>query len=293
MKDVAFREPMPMPNPAFPVKMHPRHLRKMAVGETLFVPHWHEHIEFLYFMAGNAVIECGSQPVNCGIGDLCVVNSNEPHYGVCASEDLSYYAVIVDMSVLHSHAWDAVETKYISPITRNRILFQNRISGDEEVTQCILAIIRELERQELGYELSVKSHLYGLVSLLVRKYVATPRELDAYRYRLKEQERLAPVFVYIDEHYMEKLTVRQLADLAGLSRYHFSRQFKLVTDKSLVEYINLIRINKSESLLRNKALNISEIALATGFSDIFYFSRTFKKHKKVSPTEWRRDELDR
>lgn len=290
MKDVAFREPMPMPNPSFPVKLHPRHTRKMAVGETLFVPHWHEHIEFLYFVAGKAVVECGSQPVNCETGDLCVINSNEPHYGVCASEDLSYYAVIVDLSVLHSHAWDAVETKYISPITRNRILFQNRISGDEEVTRCMLAIIRELERQDLGYELSVKSQLYGLVSLLVRKYVATPKELDAYRYRLKEQERLAPVFIYIDEHYREKLTVRQLADLAGLSRYHFSRLFKLVTDKSLVEYINLIRINKSESLLRNKALNISEIALATGFSDIFYFSRTFKKHKKVSPTAWRNGE---
>ncbi len=287
MKDVAFREPMPMPNPSFPVKLHPRHNRKMAVGETLFVPHWHEHIEFLYFVAGSAVVECGSQPVSCGSGDLCVVNSNEPHYGICASEDLSYYAVIVDLSLLHSHAWDAVEMKYITPITRNRILFQNRISGDEAVTECMLAIIRELERQELGYELSVKSHLYGLVSLLVRKYVATPKELDAYRYRLKEQERLAPVFIYIDEHYREKLSVQQLADLAGLSRYHFSRLFKLVTDKSLVEYINLIRINKSESLLRNKALNISEIALATGFSDIFYFSRTFKKLKKVSPSEWR------
>ena len=287
MKYVAFREPMPMPNPSFPVKLHPPHTRKMAAGETLFVPHWHEHLEFLYFVAGNAVIECGSQPVSCGSGDLCVVNSNELHYGICASEDLSYYAIIADLSILHSHAWDAVETKYITPITRNRILFQNRISGDEAVTQCMLTIVRELEQQELGYELSVKSQLYGLVSMLIRNYVATPKELDAYRYRLKEQERLAPVFVYIDEHYREKLTVQQLADLAGLSRYHFSRLFKLVTDKSLVEYINLIRINKSESLLRNKALNISEIALATGFSDIYYFSRTFKKLKKVSPTAWR------
>lgn len=293
MKDVAFREPMPMPNPSFPVKLHPRHMRKMAVGVTLFVPHWHEHVEFLYFVKGNAVIECGSQPVNCGSGDLCVVNSNELHYGICASEDLSYYALIVDLSVLQSHAWDAVETKYISPITRNRILFQNRICGDEAVTQCMWAIVREMEHQELGYELAVKSHLYGLMSLLVRKYVATPKELDAYRYRLKEQERLAPVFAFIDEHYREKLSVQQLADIAGLSRYHFSRLFKLVTDKSLVEYINLIRINKSESLLRNKALNISEIALATGFSDIFYFSRTFKKLKKVSPTAWRQGELNR
>jgi len=287
VRNEAFREPMPMPNPSFPVKLHPRQTRKRAVGETLFVPHWHEHLEFLYFVSGNAVVECGSHPVECGAGDLCVVNGNELHYGICKSEDLSYYALIVDISMLHSYSWDAVETKFIAPIARSRILFQNRISGDDEIARCMLAIIREMESQELAYELSVKSHLYGLLSLLMRKYAAAPTELDAYRYRLKELERLTPVFVFIDEHYREKLTVQQLAAVAGLSRYHFSRLFKQATDKSLVEYVNLIRINKSESLLRNKSMNISEIALATGFNDIFYFSRTFKKLKKVSPTAWR------
>jgi len=289
-KLAAFREPMPMPNPSFPIKVNPRQTHKMVTGETLFVPHWHEHMEFLFFVSGSAIIECGSNPISFHSGDLCVVNSNELHYGIGTSEDLSYYAMIVDIGMLHSHALDAVETKFITPIARNQISFQNRISGDEEMTRFMQAIIEELQHQELGYELSVKSHLYGLLSLLVRKYVASTTELDEYRHRLKELERLAPVFSYIDDHYKEKLTVQQLADIAGLSRYHFSRLFKQMTDKSLIEYVNLIRINNSEKMLRNKSMNISEIALATGFSDIYYFSRTFKKLKKVSPTEWRNND---
>jgi len=289
-KIAAFREAMPMPNPAFPIKVHPRQEYKMVVGQALFVPHWHEHMEFLFFVSGSGIIECGSNPISFKEGDLCVVNSNELHYGVCTSENLSYYTMIVDISLLHSHAVDAVETKFITPIVRNRILFQNRISGDEDVNRCMTSIIRELENEELGYELSVKSHLYALLALLVRKYVATSRELDEYTHRLKELERLAPVFAYIDEHYGEKMTVQRLADIAGLSRFHFSRLFKQATDKSLVEYVNLIRINKSEDLLRNKTMTISEIALATGFSDIYYFSRMFKKLKKVPPTEWRSSE---
>jgi len=286
-KHASLREPMPMPDPTFPIKIHPPLIPGWVDGETLFPHHWHEHMEFLFFVAGKAIVECGSVPIPFQAGDLCVVNSNELHYGISDSEDLSYYAMIVDISLLHSYSTDAVETKFITPITQNRILFQNRIADDADITHCMLAIIKELDHKELGYELSVKSHLYRLLSLLIRKYVVTLKELDEYQHNLFNLERLAPVFTYIDEHYRDKLTVQQLADLAGLSRFHFSRLFKHITHKSLIEYINLVRINKSESMLRSNRMNISEIALATGFSDIYYFSRTFKKLKRVSPSEWR------
>lgn len=284
-KSAALREPMPMPDPSFPVKLHT--IKVQEPGTTLFAHHWHEHIEFLYFLSGKATIECGSTPLQSEVGDLVVVNSNELHYGISTSANLFYYAMIVDISLLHSHSLDAVETKFITPISQNRILFQNQISKDSDITACMNSLIRELETRELGYELSIKSHLYHLLTLLVRKYVASLTDIDDYHVRLRDLERLAPVFKHIDDHYQDKLTVQQLADQTGLSRFHFSRLFKQLTDKSLIEYINLIRINKSEQLLRHSKMNISEIALATGFNDIYYFSRTFKRLKNVAPSEWR------
>lgn len=284
-KLAALREPMSMPDPSFPVKLHT--IKVQEEGTTLFTHHWHEHIEFLYFMSGKATIECGSTPLQPEVGDLIVVNSNELHYGISTSTNLFYYAMIVDISLLQSHILDAVETKFITPISQNRILFQNQISKDKNITACMVSLIHEFNTREIGYELSIKSHLYQLLALLVRKYVASLTEIDDYRLRLRDLERLAPVFRHIDDHYQDKLTVQQLADQTGLSRFHFSRLFKQLTDKSLIEYINLIRINKSEQLLRKTRMNISEIALATGFNDIYYFSRTFKKLKKVSPSDWR------
>ncbi|MFC5407044.1 AraC family transcriptional regulator [Cohnella soli] len=283
------REHMPMPDPSFPIKINPLQTWRMEVGATLFPHHWHEHMEFLYVVTGHATFECGSVPYECQAGDLIVVNSNELHYGISRSEDLSYYALIMDISLLNSPSSDAADQKFITPMIENRLLFQNYIEKDSSVTDCILAIRDELEVKNVGYELSVKAHLYRMLTLLVRRYVATVRERDEYYARLKELDRLAPVLAYIDDRYKEKLTVSELADLAGLSRYHFSRLFKQVTDKSLVEYINLVRINKSESHLRDGRLTVSEIALATGFSDIYYFSRMFKKLKGVSPSEWRSD----
>jgi len=279
------REPMPMPDPSFPVKVHDT--RFYDNGAILFPHHWHEHIEFLFFTGGNATIECGTTPYACQAGDLAVVNSNELHYGVSKSPELLYYAMIVDISLLQSHSLDAVEKKFITPISQNRILFQNLIRNDAEINDCMYALVHELENKTIGFELSVKAHLYRLLSILIRKYVAEPTDYDAYDGRLRDLERLAPVFHHINEYYGDKLTVQELADLAGLSRFHFSRLFKKLTDKSLVEYINIIRIHKSESLLRQSPMNISEIAHATGFNDIYYFSRTFKRLKRISPTAWR------
>lgn len=284
-KIAQLREHMPMPNPSFPIKIG--QVRSTAPNAILFPHHWHEHMEFLFFVSGKAAIECGNKPFVFEGGELAVINSNELHYGVSHTSDLVYYVMIVDIELLHSHSADAVETKFITPIRANRILFQNQIRQDTDVQACMRELINELEHQSLGYELSIKSHLYRLLSILIRKYVAAATDREAFNSRQRDLERMAPIFHYINEHYQHKLTVEILADQAGLSRFHFSRLFKQLTDKSLMEYINMIRIHKSERLLQHTSMTISEVAMTTGFNDIYYFSRTFKKMKQVSPTVWR------
>jgi len=53
-------------------------------------------------------------------------------------------------------------------------------------------------------------------------------------------------------------------------------------------YINSVSINAAEALLKTSEMNITEVALATGFNDINYFSRVFRKYKKCSPSSKRK-----
>lgn len=281
----ALREPMDMPNPYFPIKLH--RLSYKEKGRVLFPRHWHEHLEFIYMVSGKAVFECGSTPVAAKAGDLVVVNSNELHYGVNHSDNLFYYALIADISLLHSQFGDAAETKFITPITQNRLLLRNHIQGDIDVSSCMLAINNELQHQKFGYELAIKSELYRLLTLLVRNYVATVLTQEEYDERIKNVERFASVFQYIEDHYKSELSVDLLAGIAGLSRFHFSRLFKELSGRTVTEYITATRLDKADYLLRHSPLTVTEIAAATGFNDIFYFSRTFKKHKKTSPSSIR------
>ncbi len=286
-KRQSLREPMDMPDPFFPIKVH--HTRFQERGHVLFPHHWHPHLEFIYVVEGEAMIECGSTPIHVHAGELVVVNSNELHYGVSLSDSLYYYALIADTSLLYSQAVDATETKFIAPMTRNRLLLKNEIGHNERAEACILAIVAELQHKEFGYELAVKSELYRLLALLMRGYVGTVLSQDAYAERIKNITRFDPVFKYIESHYQDELSVDLLADMAGLSRFHFSRLFKELCGRSVVEYITTTRLGRADELLRQGTLSVSEVAAATGFNDVYYFSRTFKKHKHVSPSSLRKN----
>lgn len=289
-KPASLREPMNMPDPHFPVKVN--HCGANRSGQVMFSHHWHEHIEILCFVTGAATIACGSTQIDVKAGDIVVVNSNELHYGVSRSEDLFYYALICDLSLLHSRSPDASETKYIVPLTQNRLLFRNKIDGDEPLRECLLSLIRELKERGIGYELEVKSSLYRVLAMLVRRHAASGHAAEEYQQRTRNLKRFRPVFQRIEEGYREALSVEELARIAGLSRFHFSRLFKELTGRTVTEYIHAVRIDMSEQFLRDPALTVSEIAENTGFTDIYYFSRMFKKYKKVPPSEWRKTVWD-
>jgi AraC-like DNA-binding protein len=255
---------------------------------NVFSTHWHEHFEFLYFIEGEGVIECNSVQISVKPGDLVVVNSGELHSGCNTSNALTYYCIIVDPQILQSSLLGTCEVKYITPLTQNLILFENKITGNSPVSECIKRIIEEYENKSLGFELSMKSYIYQMFTLLIRMHIRTTLTIKEYDSRKKELERLAPVFEYIDDHYSEKITPDALARLSNISYYHFCHMFKKLTDKTVTDYINSVRINKASSLMCNGDINVTESALAVGFNDVNYFSRLFKKYKGMSPTGYKR-----
>ena len=254
---------------------------------NVFPNHWHDHIEFLYIINGKGIIECNSIPYNVKPGDLVVVNSRELHCGYSLSDFFMYYCIIVDPVLLQSSNADACNIKYINPITRNLLIFNNLISDDKEILEYINRILSEYDMQKIGYELSIKSDIYKTLVLLMRNHVRNTVDKNNYELRKKELERLRPVLEYIENNYSKQINGLELSKLCNISRYHFCHQFKEITGKTVTDYINNIRINKAVELLFSTSMNITEISLATGFNDINYFIRIFKKLREMPPTAFR------
>ncbi len=91
---------------------------------------------------------------------------------------------------------------------------------------------------------------------------------------------------YINRHYNKSLTLSEVAETAGISKYHFSRLFKVQTGLSFTEYVNHRRIQVAKSAMRTKGVNITQTCFAVGFNDLSYFSRVFKKIEGVSPSSF-------
>ncbi len=92
----------------------------------------------------------------------------------------------------------------------------------------------------------------------------------------------------IDQRFAERLSVDDLAAEAHLSRGYFLRAFKARFGLPPIAYQQTVRVNAAKTLLRNTNLLCKEIAVRTGFEDVYYFSKVFKKVAGMTPTAFRK-----
>lgn len=95
---------------------------------------------------------------------------------------------------------------------------------------------------------------------------------------------------YIHEHYAEPLTLDKLASMLDCSPSHLSRIFKQRASCSPIEYMIRLRVGKARHLLIHTDASLQDIAAAIGYSDVYYFSRIFKKQSGLSPLKYREHE---
>jgi len=96
------------------------------------------------------------------------------------------------------------------------------------------------------------------------------------------------VIYYLQSSYNQKITIEKLAEEFHTNRTTLLNDFKKYTGQSVNRYLNQLRLTMASTLLRDTRLSVDEICNRTGFSDIRYFSKVFKKKLYHTPSEYRR-----
>jgi len=109
----------------------------------------------------------------------------------------------------------------------------------------------------------------------------------AQKYRKEVRE----VIEYLIRHLDQKITLEVLADHVNMNNNHLSRLFKKETDKTIVHYLNELRLERARELLKNRDLSVKSVAEGVGIPDQFYFNRLFRRRYGQNPTDYKKSLL--
>ena len=154
----------------------------------------------------------------------------------------------------------------------------------------IVALSHQAGSQEMtgAYELMVHSLFTQFLY-----YLKDFQDCNIYKTENPEDrlsERIYTVANYIHTHYMDNLTLEELAKSIYMDPFYLSHQFKEVTGYTITQYIHLVRIRNCQFLLLNTEDKITDISSACGFTSFSQFNRVFHKFCNESPSEYRKSQ---
>lgn len=253
-----------------------------------FESHWHSAFELIAPLEGKTTVIMGQQAYQLNPGDIFIIPSGVLH-GLRMSPRGARFIFLFEMDLLTGIKGASYLMSCLSePVLINRSICPSIYDAQAEL---VVALARDYLAKDSLREVAIYARLMNLF-LNYGRYTLS-LESHAVRSQLSQSsqknyaEKFNAVFAYLDQHYAEDLTLEKVADVAGFSKFHFSRIFKQFSGFNFYDYLRRRRIKSAEMLLMKQGLSISEIALQSGFSSVSTFNRTFKEAKGCTPTEYR------
>lgn len=148
--------------------------------------------------------------------------------------------------------------------------------------ELLLRYLGDFERAWLGLDENKEILCKGIFLLILHRLL----ELSHLK---KGSPHVAEIRRYLEEHYLEKITVASVAAHIGLHPTYCGAIFRQETGRTILQTVNLLRVNRAAALLEYGGTRVTDVALECGFSDIFYFSRVFKSVTGRSPEQFLRE----
>ncbi len=234
--------------------------------------HSHAYTEFIYIENGYGEILFDNKYYSIQKGDFVMIPPNVYHTERSTDEGKLEYYVLGGSNLLSQVAY----TDSYNPI----IDLGNQNS---HIRDLLISMYQELKQKKESYELFVESLYLQFTVHITRK----KKLLFAYNELDNMRREIANAKDYIDRHYMDNITLEELAEISSLSKYHFIRKFSYYVGKTPNQYLNERRIEEAKALLKSTNTSILDIATETGFSSSSYFTQRFKALEGITPIEYR------
>lgn len=279
MQYINYRENRQRGTADFPLEYHhvsPSHPQyNMAL-------HWHVEFEFIRILCGSFKIIIDDQTFFVPAGSFIMIPAGALHEGI--PYDCEYECIVFDMNMLMNKNDSCC--KLIRKITDHEIEIPYVHYGSYgNLHQNVRALFEAMSSKKEGYQLSVLGALYQIIGIIFSDKYYNPAPKQPPRSHRKILQ-LKQALEFIEGSYNHQITLREMAASVKMSPKYFCRFFQEMTHRTPVDYLNYYRIERACYDLLTTDHSITEVAYNSGFNDLSYFIKTFKKYKGTTPKQY-------
>lgn len=259
------QEQITYPDPQLPSVMYETVIQQNV---ATYIPlHWHEDWQFQLMKKGTALLIVNGQRIFLEEGQGIWINSGVIHEVHAVDEGATYSCWNVHPDLLPKPIYYKMEPTLSKQAYQ--LLEKESISF---VQKCLI------ERDAL--QLAI--YLIEICQLLLRG------ELQKNEMKMQRDERFKNVLIYIQQHFHEKITLRQIADQLYLSEGEAVRFFQKHIQLAPMQYVIKYRLEKSREMLQYTNQSVTKISMEVGFSSVSYFIQKFKELYGMTPKQFQK-----
>lgn len=152
-----------------------------------------------------------------------------------------------------------------------------------DILNALNTFVFEYSKSMMNSDVTLEAQMEIITHWLIRSIFGETLDMRV----VSSSYSLARAQHYIEQHYMDNVTVEKLANLGYMSKTSFNRRFKKEIGITPIEYLIEVRIKMAKLMLKRKEDQIIDIAMRCGFGSSAHFSSCFQKHVGLTPSEYR------
>lgn len=244
--------------------------------------HWHVEFELIRILKGTLQLTIDEEEFLVSSGMFIFIPAGVLHAGM--PDHCEYDCLVFDMNILMNKndsccrlirmiTEHEVEPQYIYP------------ESDQDFHRIIWDMFDAVASRKKGYQMIALGSLYQMIGTIFSesRYHHTS---DLYSRHHRRILQLKQALEFIEASYNMPLTLDEIAHSVNMSPKYFCKFFQEMTHRTPIDYLNYYRIERACYQLLTTEQSITDVAYSSGFNDLSYFIKTFKRYKGTTPRRY-------
>lgn len=247
-----------------------------------YADHWHSAVEILLCTKGEIIYMTDGHVYHVSEGQILILPP-ECRHAMTIPENSYRYLFLFEPDPFISMR----DTQETLEWLREPVYLCSEPELQKQISDILMETLEIYNAKAPLWNTECYSCFFRIFVLLGKHFMRNERAERPQPGRSAAPELMNSVMTYIDQNYKENLTLEQVAEFSGFSKYYFSRMFNGYTGCTFVEYLNRKRISVADYMLINTDKPVSSVAGEAGFGSVATFNRIFRNMHGCTPSRFR------